>query len=152
MFSKLKSKINDMKMKLRYINCVEDEYNSGGIRFVWGVKSGDDLSQSEANLYTMNDIDICYDTQKEVYYLGVETIYSFMNGRKGQVEYYNKLLNEFTKFMEDNEYDISIQDSEYIIDPFVVQEAKTITELYVMFRIFVKGFESVYGGDLNESV
>lgn len=152
MFSKLKSKINNMRMKLRYINCVEDEYNSGGIRFVWGVKSGDDLSQSEANLYTMNDIDICYDTQKEVYYLGVETIYSFTNGRKGQIAYYDRLLREFTKFMEDNEYDISVRDSEYIIDPIVVLEAKTITELYEMFRIFVEGFKAVYGGNLNESI
>lgn len=152
MFPKLKSKINDMRAKRKYSE-EDNEYNCGGIRFVWGVKAGDDHSLSEeASLYTMNDIDICYDTQKEVYYLGVETIYNFKHGRKGQIAYYDRLLREFTKFMEDNEYDVSVHESECIIEPIVVQEAKTITELYTMFRIFVEGFKVIYGGDLNESV
>lgn len=56
-----------------------DEYSleTDDIKFIWGVKSFDNLSGSDANLYTMNDIDIVYDKKNSEYMLGVETAYLF---------------------------------------------------------------------------
>ena len=46
------------------------------IRFIWGKKSYDDLSDLDANLYTLNDIDIVYNKKNNKYMLGVETVSS----------------------------------------------------------------------------
>ena len=46
-------------------------------KFIWGLKSWYDLSSSDANMFTMNDIDIIYDKQKKKYILGIETAFNF---------------------------------------------------------------------------
>lgn len=64
----------------------------GRYLFLWGVKSGDDLSSSQANLYTMNDIDLTYDSQTFSYCIGVETIYSFDTVYSEIIHYCNLLV------------------------------------------------------------
>ena len=54
-----------------------DPYEYGNMKFIWGVKSWDDLTGADACLHTMNDIDIIYDKSAKVYMLGVETAYLF---------------------------------------------------------------------------
>lgn len=109
------------------------------IKFIWGIKSWDDLSGCDANLYTMNDIDITYDKQKKEYILGIETAYMFKT-HTAECEYLRDCLKAFTKYMDDN----GLQKNK----PFVLfmsncnteMTAKSIEELYVNFKIFVDGF------------
>ena len=131
--------------------CEESKHVCGDMKFIWGVKSYDDFSSAPANLWTMNDIDIVYDEENKEYLLSVETIYDFDNGREGQIKYYDNLLNEFTKFMIDNGYDMDLPDSKIMIKPITLTRADTITELYFMFKIFVKGFKVVCE-DIKEGI
>lgn len=60
MFDELIEKINLCKDMKRYEDYYLDPYEEGNMKFIWGVKSYDDLTTSNACLYTMNDIDLIY--------------------------------------------------------------------------------------------
>lgn len=51
--------------KKKYPDYIDDEYNCGNLKFIWGIKSYDDMSSSDANMWTMNDIDICCKCQHQ---------------------------------------------------------------------------------------
>lgn len=109
------------------------------MKFIWGVKSWDDLSDSDANLYTMNDIDITYDKQKKVYMLGIETAYIFKT-YADKCDYLRSCLSAFTKYMDDNGLK---KDEPYMLfmsNPHISMKAETIEYLYTNFKIFVDGF------------
>ena len=75
--------------------------------FVWGIMSYDDLSGSKkANMFTMNDLDLIYHKDINKYSLSIETIYCF-SSEGGQYGYMQSLLDEFTKWMEENNYNIN---------------------------------------------
>lgn len=122
----------------------DDEYNCGTLKFIWGVKSFDDLSSADACLYTMNDIDICYDRDINKYMLGVETAYIFKN-QLAEVEYLDGLLSYFTKYMIDNNLSTEEPYFLWMGNPCTNMEAETIEELYTNFRIFVEGYKALYG-------
>lgn len=135
-------------MTHKYPDWKDDEYNCGEMKFVWGVKSFDDLSSAPACMHTLNDIDIIYDRKHKDYYLGIETAYIFTN-KLAEVEYVNKLLAVFTDFMEKNNYDTN-QSYCFFMNNFNMElKAKSIPELYTMFRIVVEGYKAVYGGKDN---
>ena len=133
-------------MKQKYPDYIEDEYNYGDLKFIWGVKSWDDLTSKDANLYTMNDLDIIYDRDKKEYMLGIESIYSFDNGNEGEIKYLESLLDKFTKYIRENEY-TTTQDKMCLtcIESSEPWRAETISELYIRFKIFVNGFKLVFG-------
>lgn len=108
-------------------------------KFVWGVKSWDDLSGSDANLYTMNDIDIIYDKKKREYRLGVETAYVFRD-YDSERNYLKNCLKAFEKYMDDKGLEKDRPHSLFMCDPCTNMKAKSIEELYINFKIFVDGF------------
>jgi hypothetical protein len=133
------------KYKIKYPDYIEDEYNYGDLKHIWGVKSWDDLSSKECNLYTMNDIDITYNRDTKEYYLGIETAYVFLGDRKqGECKYLRRLLDAFTKFMDDSGYSKNEDYCLFMANPSITTTAKSIEELYTNFRIFVEGFCKLY--------
>lgn len=120
--------------------------HDGYLEFVWGILSSDDLSGAkEANLYTMNDLDIVYDKEHNQYLLDIETIYFFPNGVKDGIAYYKHLLDEFKKYMLLNGIPMHLpEETHYLVEPYFNGKADSITELYIKFKIFVCGYESVY--------
>ena len=116
-----------------------DPYEDGNLKFIWGVKSWDDLSGADACLYTMNDIDIIYDKEKRVYMLGVETAYLFKTPA-AECEYLRDCLRAFTKYMDDNGLNKNEPYRLWMNNPCTSMTAETIEELYVGFKIFVDGF------------
>ena len=56
----IKNYLQVRKYKRLYPDYVDDEYNCGSLKFIWGIKSWDDLTGKDASLFTMNDIDIIY--------------------------------------------------------------------------------------------
>ena len=149
-FYNLKNNIYVKHMKRKYPDWEDDEYNCGNLKFIWGIKSYDDLSSAMPNFYTMNDIDITYNRKSGLYSLGVETAYGFDGGQKqGEVKYLDYLLSEFTKFMMDNNYRIDEPYMLLMAQPCTNCFAESIPELYMHFRIFVEGYKAVYGGKNN---
>ena len=134
------------KMIKKYGGCSLENDN---IKFIWGVKSGDDLSGSDANLYTMNDIDIVYDKKKSEYMLGVETAYLF-DSFEAECNYLVDCLNAFTKYMDDNGLKKNEPYTLFMSDTCTSMTAKSIEELYVNFKIFVDGFRNQYVKDYEE--
>ena len=149
-FYKLKDWTHARYMKHKYIDWEDNEYNCGDIKFIWGIKSYDCLVSGPANIYTMNDIDITYSRKTGLYSLGLETAYLFEEGKVGEVKYLDNLLNEFTKFMNENGYNTNEPYTFFLCSPIVERFAKTIPELYTQFRIFVEGYRAVYGSEVEK--
>lgn len=134
-------KIKSLWNKHQYVKR-QDKYEDT-YEFIWGIKSYDDLSYSEANFYTMNDIDIIYDKESKMYSLSIETIYEFKNGQEGEKLYIQYLFDKLTNWMNSNGYDISKKLDIY--DVFtrglnINSEFESIEELYATFKWLVKGF------------
>ena len=117
----------------------DDSLENDDIKFIWGVKSWDDLTGADANLYTMNDIDLTYDKQNKVYMLGIETAYLFKN-HADECDYLRSCLNAFTKYMDDNGLKKNESYMLFMSNPCTSMTAETIEELYTNFKIFVDGF------------
>lgn len=109
------------------------------IKFVWGMKSYDDLSGSEANLYTMNDIDIVYDKENKKYMLGIETAYIFKD-HEAECNYLKTCLKAFTKYMDDNGMQTNKPFRLFMSSTCTSMESESIEDLYINFKIFVDGF------------
>lgn len=142
--SVIQSRIKNFYLKRRYPDYENNEYNCDELKFIWGIKSWDDIMSGEATLFTMNDLDIVYDRERDEYLLGIETIYSFAEGNKGEIRYLEGLLDKFTEFAEEKGY-ISAADKHCLrcIESNEPWRAKTISELYIRFKIFVNGYKSV---------
>ena len=116
-----------------------DPYETKSIKFIWGVKSWDDLTGADACLHTMNDIDIIYDKNAKIYMLGVETAYLFKT-YGDECRYLRDCLKAFTKYMDDNGLSKNEPYRLWMSNPCTSMEAETIEELYTNFKIFVDGF------------
>lgn len=138
------SKIKHFKIKNTYTDNSNEENSDDDLEFVWGIKSWDDITSTEANLYTMNDLDIVYDRKRNEYMLGIETVYLFADGNNGEIKYLEYLLGKFTKFVSENNY-ISPDDKFCLrcIESVEPWRANTISELYIRFKVFVQGYKSV---------
>ena len=137
------------KYKRLYSDYIDDEYNNGSLKFIWGIISWDDLNGKDANLHTMNDIDIIYDRDTKLYMLGIETAWVFDGNeeeiKKGECRYLRQLLDAFTKFMDDNGYLKDYDTCLYMRRPYLNDSAESIGELYFNFKVFVEGYCKVYG-------
>ena len=134
---KLEKHYKDMEQK--YGNCSLEDDN---FKFIWGVKSWDDLSGADACLHTMNDIEIVYNKNEKVYMLGVETAYMF-DSHDAECKYLRKCLDAFTKYMDDSGLNKSEPFMFFMSSPCTSMTAETIEELYTNFKIFVDGYCSL---------
>jgi hypothetical protein len=109
--------------------------------FIWGLKSYDDLSPSEANLYTMNDLEITYNKKDNKYYIGIETIYLFEDGIEGLKRYINRLFNALTAWMKSKGFDTqnpsTLRKVSANINDIGKEPYDTIEELYADFKFIV---------------
>ncbi len=152
---KLSTKI-DWWRESKRISKLEEKYGdfsleTDDLKFIWGVKSWDDLTGKSANLSTMNDIEIVYDKKNKDYMLGVETAYLFKS-HESECKYLLDCLNAFTEYMERENLDINSSYTLFMGNVCTETRAKTIEELYTNFKIFVNGFCSLNtsgDGELN---
>ena len=124
------------EMDKKYGDCALE---NNDMKFIWGVKSYDDLSNHDACMHTMNDIDIVYDKKEKKYILGIETAYMFKT-HAAECGYLKDCLNAFTKYMDDNGLKKNKPYMLFFSNPCLSMEAESIEELYVNFKIFVDGF------------
>ncbi len=140
----IKSYFYNKKMKKKYPDYENNEYNCGSLKHIWGITSWDDLSGKEASLYTMNDIDITYDRDTKSYSLGIETAYVFKDN-EAECRYLRRLLDAFSKFMDEKGYSKEYIPCLFFENTTVSNKAETIVELYANFRMYVEGFCKVSG-------
>ena len=131
-----------MKIEEEIFNQYGDCENES-IKLIFATLSGDEMVRRYgATLYTMNDLDVIYDKQSKTYGASVEAIYQW-DDKSGIVRYLQSLLNQFTKYMTDNNLDTSYKISFYDIfygKIAMVCEADTIEELYAKFKFMVDGY------------
>lgn len=133
----------DKEMKA-YKDDYISEYETQDMLFVWGVLSCDNLSSNKPNLYTMNDLDLIYHKDKKQYSLSVETIYLFQEN--AQYGYIKSLLDEFTNWMNENNYDTNKEFAlfEIFTDGINIKtKFDSIEEAYAAFKMMVNGFCSL---------
>ena len=65
----IKDYFENKALKKKYPEYVKNEFDNGYYKFIWGIKSSIDFSSAAPCLYSMNDIDICYDREKKEYVL-----------------------------------------------------------------------------------
>lgn len=130
----------------------DEDYSSifdGRSVFLWGVKSGDELLTTPANLYTMNDIDLTYDKEALGFTICVETIYCF-DTVYGEIIHYANLLAELRDWLVENKI-IEVPFSTVIDDGVLEHEdgikyfpsslhGKTIPEVAMKFQKAVKTY------------
>jgi len=137
------------KYKKLYSDYVDDEYNCGNLKFIWGVTSWDDLTGKDASLFTANDIDIIYDRDSKLYILGIETAWIFDGNteeiKKGECKYLRQLLDAFSKFMDDNGYLKDYSTCLFMCNTSTKNSAESIGKLYFNFKVFVEGYCKVCG-------
>lgn len=128
-------------------DCEDDfgSYENDDMKFIWGIKSLDDLSISDACLYSMNDIELIYFKDSCKYALSIETIYQFEK-EEDKIKYLKTCLDAFTKFMNKNGYDT--ERKPFWMDVFSYDygtnmEFDSIEDCYAMFKLLVNGYCSL---------
>lgn len=109
------------------------------IKLIFGVSS----CECDVNLYTINDLEVIYDKQTKKYSISIEAIYQF-DSIERQVKYLNGLLEKFTKYMTDNNFDKNYKISFYDIfygNININCIANSIEECYARFKFIVEGFD-----------
>lgn len=119
-------------------------HKEGSIKHVWGVTS---QGSEDSDLWSTNDIEITYDSKTGLYYLGIETIYSWDyiddDGRRKEKAYVLFLYKKLRAWMLKNHYSIGCRSS--LLEVFglgnpMFDGFKSIPELFAYFRILVTGF------------
>lgn len=115
-------------------------YEDGSMKFIWGVKSWDDLSGSDVCLYTMNDIELDYLKDENKYLLSIETIFDFEK-EEYKLNYLKRCLDAFTKFMVENGYNTEMKPHWWnVFGDGMNTHFDSIEECYGMFKLFVNGY------------
>ena len=132
--------------KKYYDDYNEDFTENSSMKFIWGLKDCDDLSSCDANLETMNDIDLIYLKDEKKYILSVETIYMF-NSKEAEKEYFKGLLDKFTKWMEEQGYNTNstLNPCGDMCEIFtsgvnINTHFDTIEDAYRTFKLLVNGY------------
>lgn len=137
-------RIHKAKMKRLYPDYVDDAYNADELKFIWGIRSWDDLSPAkDVSFWSMNDLDIYYDRKRGKYCLDIETAYH-IESSEGKCRYLRGLLDRFTEYMVANNLST---EPKYLLDFSNLDmkfEADTIEELYTRFKIVVDGYVKQY--------
>ncbi|PIH59089.1 hypothetical protein [Paenibacillus sp. LK1] len=137
--------IDVFRCKMKYPDYADNEYNQGRLKHIWGVKSSIDNRFKEANMYTLNDIEVIYDRKNKLYFLHMQTQHcESSNEERG---YLQSLLLSFEDYMDDNGFNTNYQKRFLYSLPNVNSYAESIEELYINFKMYVKGYCSVYEGD-----
>lgn len=142
---KIKDEIEWKKAEKFYDDFNEDGTENSTMKHIWGLKSYDDLSSVPCGLMSMNDIDVIYLKNENKYILSIETIYMFEDIH-GQYRYMEYLLDKFTEFMTENNYDTTKEFGLYEVFTDGVNinaHFDSIEECYTAFKMFVNGFCSL---------
>lgn len=140
-----KEEANERKMKKKYPKWNPENWIDD-LEFVWGIKSYDCLARCDANIHTMNDIEIDFDHKDNMYYLSIETAYMFQD-KQAECKYLKGLLKCLEEYMDNHQISRDSPDGLFMRNIGISMTAETIAELYWDFKLYVNGFCSLYEGE-----
>lgn len=121
-------------------NECESIYENEIMKFIWGVKSWDDLTDSDACLYTMNDIELLYLKNEGKYLLCIETIFEFEK-EEHKLGYLRGCLDAFEKFIVENGFNTDVNPHWWnVFGSGINTHFDSIEECYAMFKLLVNGY------------
>lgn len=133
----LSGKLNTFNVIARLCNERPEE---DGILFVWGIKSPDEESEEDADLYTKNDIDIVYNIYTDYFTLGIDTDY-FFDSDADQKQYAADLLTELKHFMRNTGLDTHVLLSlDEMTSYNLFSEFEDLETLYAAARMILLGY------------
>ncbi len=142
----------EWKRQERYYEKMEKKYGdysleNDDVKFIFGVLGMWPEPSDKPNLFTMNDLDICYDKKKQTYDLGIELFIGFETP-DGHRNHLNYLLEKFTDFMKSEGYDTdnckySWRDFFYVGEMSSGLSGKTLEEVYWKFKMMVLGINAL---------
>ena len=111
------------------------------LKFIWGIKSRDDLSEQRAGLQTMNDFDVYYDPDTKRYHYDIEAIYCFKDS-ECEIEYLKMIFREFTKWMCKKGYNTNYKPILFSVfsEDHYQYGFESIEQLYADFKLKCMGF------------
>ena len=119
--------------------CIERTEESGSL-FVWGVKSPDDTSGQDADIFTKNDIDIVYNIEKDYFNLSIDTDY-FFDSDADQKQYAADLLTELKHFMRNTGLDTHVLLSlDEMANYNLYSDFEDLETLYAAARMILLGY------------
>ena len=136
------------RFKKLYADWEDDEYNCADNKFIWGIKSYDDMTENPPSFYTLNDIDIYYNRKSKLYFLDIETIYQF-DSRDDEKKYLYNLLNKFGEYLlslgglEGFDYNLNKQPRLFEFDlsnGYDLFKSTSLEDLFYRFKTFVYNF------------
>jgi hypothetical protein len=137
-YNKYYKDMDRMDKKYGDINKEDDDF-----KFIWGIKSYDDLCSAECGLQTMNDFDIIYLKNENKYIMGLETIYMF-DSKQAEYCYLKAILDHFTKYMIN--CGLNVEKCSYGLYNVFTESISmnkhydSIEDCYWSFRIMVNGY------------
>lgn len=141
------------RCKKLYEDWVDDEFNCGPNKFIFGVISPDNKYMLEApqkgiaNFYTLNNLQIYYNRDTQKYLLDIDC-YGY-DIDVGVIPYLTDLLKKFKNFIETHNNIINLN---HLIDENIFQylgdmsnywQANDLITLYYKFYIFVIGYKQM---------
>ena len=97
------------------------------MKFIWGIKAYDEESSGEADLDSLNDIELLYYKDKDEYVFDWEGIYDFPTAEDA-VFYYRMLIKWAKKWMVSNGYEVKKRSNNLNAGP-----CHTVEEAYWKF-------------------
>lgn len=133
--------MNDMEFDIEeYNDYYDNPYENEIMKFIWGVKSWDDLTCSDACLYTMNNIDLLYLKDQKKYLFSIETIFMF-DEEEHKLNYLKNCLDAFTEFMIKNGYNTDVNPHWWhVFGDGINTHFDSIEECYGMFKMLVNAY------------
>lgn len=136
----LEDEFDDEFEEYEEYECYDDPYENEIIKFIWGIKSWDDLCDADACLYTMNDIELDYLKNEGNYVLSLETIFEF-DKEEYKLDYLRGCLDAFTKFMIENGYNTDVKPHWWhVFGEGMNAHFSSIEECYGMFKMLVNSY------------
>ncbi len=133
----LTGKLNTFNVIARL--CIERP-EEDGMLFVWGIKSPDEESEEDADIYTKNDIDIIYNIDTDYFSLGIDTDY-FFDSDADQKQYAADLLTELKHFMRNTGLDTHVLLSlDEMVNYNLYSEFEDLETLYAAARMILLGY------------
>lgn len=116
--------------------------NTSNLVLIWGVLSVEERLFENPNLFSLNDIELLYDNRENKYWFEVKTVYMYDNP-SAQYVYLKGLLDEFTKWMNENDCDTTLELPLWRVFAKGIDintRFDSIEEAYAAFKMMVNGF------------
>lgn len=123
-----------------YPDWKNDEYNCLDNKFIFGITLDNPCQENSFN--TVNDFMVYYNRKSKMYFYNIDPNLNITYINLLFIKEYFKVFLLNNKFITDKESDERINASNLDFNNFDLYSAKSLKELYLKFKFFIKGLFS----------